>query len=139
MQVFAWQEKENAFAGKKEAGRVVVNRVNGFSLAESLPEKSNLSYCWAPLFLQGVRALLLSQPYLIEVSVCSIFTVCIYLSIISLSIFIYACIYTNIYIGDIDIYIYISQQNLIFLCTWFQNCLSRCPTGILHLWPLHIK
>ena len=52
------QGKKDAFIGReeKEVGKAIVNRVHGFSLAESLPgKKSRLSSCWVQLPLQGMR------------------------------------------------------------------------------------
>ena len=68
------QEQENTFIGRKrELGGYCKHRLLGFSLAESLPGRKRglSSSSWALLLSQGVRASpLVSQLYLIEVSVC---------------------------------------------------------------------
>ena len=58
MPVPTQEGKEPANTEKKEAGRVVVNPVHGFSLAESLSgnKRSFSSSCWALLWSKGMRA-----------------------------------------------------------------------------------
>ena len=51
------REGERFYRGENEVGRALVNRVYGFSLAQSLPGKKSLSSsCAALLSSQGVRA-----------------------------------------------------------------------------------
>lgn len=55
-QVYTWQEMENTFRREKEAGRSIVNRVSGFSLAELLSGKKRSFSYWALPRSWGMRA-----------------------------------------------------------------------------------
>ena len=61
--------------GKKEIGKLIINRVHGFSSAESLPGKkrSFSSSCWTLLLLQSVSAPHSGLPILFNWSFCSFF------------------------------------------------------------------
>ena len=66
------REGEHIYRGEKEVGRAIVNRVHGFSLAESSPgRKRSLSFsCCALLSSQGMRALPSGLPTLFNWGFC---------------------------------------------------------------------